>query len=184
MVMETCFKNRIDVIKSIFARPVYLFIALGTAFFFFLLNAFIIQHRVLFSRPEDALQILFMEFYYRMTSLSFYSLLVIALLTGIVVSMLFYKVHSASAQKAAGAGFISTLGVLLGILVPGCASCGIGLLAFLGLGASVASLPFQGVEISVAAIALLGVSIFSISSGILKCTSCRIPLRKRIKKSS
>src|SRR3989344_1951045 len=134
MGMQTCFKNRKDVCLEIFSKPFYLISTLAIALFFFLINAFIIQHRVLFSRPEDALQILFFEFYYRMTSLSFYSLLAISLLTGIVISLLIFKVRAQTSNMIAGAGFLSTLGILFGILVPGCASCGIGLLAFLGLG--------------------------------------------------
>ena len=63
---------------------------------------------------------------------------------------------------------------LLGIIGSGCASCGLPILAFLGLSGAIFYLPFQGLELSVLAIILLSVSLYSLTKQNAKQEVCAV----------
>lgn len=64
-----------------------------------------------------------------------------------------------SKRNILGTLFIAGGGSLLALVGSGCASCGLPLLALIGLSGAVAYLPFGGMEISLLALGLLVVSI-------------------------
>ncbi|MBX4196721.1 hypothetical protein KW805_03980 [Candidatus Pacearchaeota archaeon] len=104
-----------------------------------------------------------------------YSLIVISILTGILISVLWY--HYVKVRKLERkVGIAGSVGLFLGLLAPACASCGIGLAAVVGLGAILAVLPFKGAEISFVAIILLIYSIIIVSSAVIE--SCSIDRKK------
>jgi hypothetical protein len=80
-------------------------------------------------------------------------------------------------QSGAGA-----LGVAVGLLGAGCASCGsVFLSSLLGVGATVGALswlPLHGREFTWLGIGLLVVSIFSLSKKIVEPVACAIPARR------
>ena len=63
---------------------------------------------------------------------------------------------------------------ILGVVGSGCASCGLPILALLGLGGAAAYLPFQGAELSLVAIILLAVSLYVLVKGQVRQTHCAV----------
>ncbi len=108
------------------------------------------------------------------TTVSLIVLIIVALLTGIMISMLSFKITNLRSAKH---GTVSIVGAILGVSLPGCASCGIGLLSLLGLGSLAAYLPFKGLELGVLSIGLLLFSIYKISNDITQCKTCQVPVR-------
>ena len=113
---------------------------------------------------------------------SFTTLIITGLLLGMLLTLVVYKTvalkrHDTSKKQ----GVVATIGVFLGIAAPGCAACGVGLLALFGISASIlASLPLMGLEISIIAIAILVFSVIYISKGLLECKTCKIQLSQDI----
>lgn len=70
----------------------------------------------------------------------------------------------------------STAGVSTGILAAGCASCGISVLAMLGLGAGLAILPFKGLELSLLSVGLLTATLFWMANAKTR-KLCALPKR-------
>jgi len=105
----------------------------------------------------------------------FVTLILISIILGMLFSLIFYKTTMLKSFSGKSMGFFGTTGIFLGILAPGCAACGIGLLSALGLGtAALTSLPFEGLELSILAILILGFSTFKITKDINKGISCEI----------
>ena len=63
---------------------------------------------------------------------------------------------------------------LLGLVSTGCASCGLPLLAFLGLGSSVSFLPLKGLELSLLTVILLLTSTIFLIKKLRKNPSCEV----------
>ena len=105
---------------------------------------------------------------------SLITLLLIGFLTGILVSLMIYRFKSMKKNNLQKVGILTSAGIFLGVLAPGCAACGIGLVGLFGLSGSLASLPFQGKEINVIAIGLLSFSIINISKKIASPISCEV----------
>lgn len=95
-----------------------------------------------------------------MSRLSLVLLIVVAILTGANLTLSIQQLQTirASGKMRLAVGGSS----LLGIVGSGCASCGLPILAFLGLSGAVFYLPFQGIELSVLAIVLLSFSLYVI----------------------
>ena len=65
---------------------------------------------------------------------------------------------------------LSGIGLFLGAFAPGCAACGVGLAAALGLGAGFLSfLPYKGLELSIIAIIILGYAIIKTTNSMYTC---------------
>ncbi|OIO81437.1 hypothetical protein AUJ84_01190 [Candidatus Pacearchaeota archaeon CG1_02_32_132] len=92
---------------------------------------------------------------------------------GILISIIVYKTKNVSEKTSKGNNSLSAIGLFLAILAPGCAACGLGLIAVLGLsGAILTFLPYKGLEISVISIAILAFAIFKMSKDITICKVC------------
>lgn len=91
-----------------------------------------------------------------MSTTSLVLLIIVAILTGANLTLVVQRIREirASGKMSIVVGGSS----LLGIVGSGCASCGLPILAFLGLSGAIFYLPFHGVELSVLAIILLSVS--------------------------
>ena len=85
-------------------------------------------------------------------------LFLIALLTGVNLTLLFSKVRLLKNNKRLR--LVVGGNSLLGIVGSGCAACGLPILSLLGLGGSVMYLPFRGGELSYLALILLSVSLY------------------------
>jgi hypothetical protein len=100
------------------------------------------------------------------------SLILISLLLGILFSILIYKFKFArSSGNFKKAGFFASVGAFLGIVVPGCVVCGIGVLPLIGISSSfLLFLPFKGLEISVLAATILVFAITGSSKALVNCS--------------
>lgn len=107
-----------------------------------------------------------------MSGLSLFLLIVVAVLTGANLTLAIQQLQTirASGKIRLAVGGSS----FLGIVGSGCASCGLPILAFLGLSGAVFYLPFQGIEISVLAIILLSFSFYILIKQRVKQAVCEI----------
>lgn len=175
-------RNVFSVWKQVFSNWKYLIIAVAAIFIFYFVNVVIASYNLIipsynqfgFFGAMKFFLTLFMGFKERLLPSSFISLIVIAVLFGILVSLMLYRTEIIKKTSGKNMGFFGTTGVFLGILAPGCPACGIGILGVLGIGTSfLALLPFKGLEISVLAILILSFATFKITKSISKET-CKI----------
>lgn len=103
------------------------------------------------------------------------SQIILSILFGINMAVLIERIALSQDIRGRTIG-IGTIGAFLGILVSGCAACGITLASFLGLAAFVTLLPFYGIELKVFGIILLLYSTYKL----LEPVTCAVP-RKRSK---
>ena len=169
-------------LREVFSNWKYALLAVFIFLVFYLFNVFVQNFSSIISYYSmDGLSIgtnffvaLVLGFGQTMGFTSFLSLVFIGILFGVLFSLILYRTKMVSAISKE-LGFFGSVGIFLGVLVPGCAACGIGLLSLFGFGAvTIAFLPFDGLEISWLAIGILGFSIFKISKDIKKGIVCEI----------
>lgn len=169
----------LNALKIVFAKKRYVLISLAATVIFYLFNVFLVSASTLISflRAYNLAEFgsffftLSWGFYRTLKPSGFASLIVISILFGIMIGIVAFKI-SISAPASKRTGVLGIFGFLFGILVPSCASCGLGVIAALGLSATVlAVLPFDGLEFSVLAIGLLVITIWKASSGLMSCSS-------------
>ncbi len=113
-----------------------------------------------------------------MSKLSLALLVIIAFLTGANLTLIALRLFT---LRSLGKLHLAVGGSsLLGIVASGCASCGLPILALLGLGGAAAWLPFRGVGISVVAITLLVISLYSLLKSQKQEAVCAVPYSKKI----
>ncbi len=169
-----------NVWRFVFRQPKYLVLTFIVAIGFYILNALIanlsnifVWSRTLgFYGTVRFIATLTFGFHHTITQLTLVTLVCIGLATGMLLSIIICKFQM-SHQVRNNASFISSVGVFLAFLVPGCAACGVGLVALLGFGSTIANLPFQGSEISLLAIFFLFFAIFKVSNEFFKCKIIR-----------
>jgi hypothetical protein len=161
-------KQKIAVLKQIYSQPKNTLTLLLISAILYLINTAIIEWRNIHLIKTLGISLL-SGAYYSVTKLTFYTSLASALLTGMLLSLLIYR--SKLLPKENGQGGIASFAVFLGILAPGCVSCGIGLAATLGLGAALVTLPFKGLELAVLAIILLIYAINKTTTRFIECSS-------------
>lgn len=105
-----------------------------------------------------------------MSGLSLLLLIVVSILTGANLTLVVQRLRII--QASGKMSFVVGGGSLLGIIGSGCASCGLPILAFLGLSGAIFYLPFQGLELSVLAIVLLSVSLHVLIKQQVKQSVC------------
>lgn len=101
---------------------------------------------------------LFLGMWNSMSGTGFTLLIVTAILTGINLSLLGKKLKNL--KKQGNLKLVVGGSTLIGIVGSGCASCGLPILALLGLSGSIAYLPFRGMELSYLAVILLLFSLY------------------------
>ena len=177
-------KNEMRHWGKVFSNWKYIISALVISFLFYVMNVFIANFRTLIDFYSSLGFFGSLNFFFSfmigfkniIKFSSFISLIIISLLLGMLFSLIFYKARMIGGNNK-GAGFISSIGVLLGAFAPGCAACGIGLASVLGLGgAFLASFPLKGLEFSLLAIIILIIAIFKTSNN-----SCKVMLNKKMK---
>lgn len=100
------------------------------------------------------------DLYYSFTVFQTFTLITIALLTGLNLTLITKKISN----LIAGGKLKIIVGgsMLLGLATSSCTVCGLPLLAFLGLGGSIAWLPMEGEEFSLLTMILLTISVIII----------------------
>ncbi|MBS3092486.1 hypothetical protein J4466_03635 [Candidatus Pacearchaeota archaeon] len=165
--------------KGVFFSWKYFLIFIISAFSFYFLNFFISSFQNLLWHFKNYglksfiafLFNIFIGFDKTILFSSFLSFLALSILSGIFVTLIIYK--SNILENSAKLGLSGASGLLLGILAPGCAACGLGLATALGFGTIFVNfLPFKGLEISILAIVILLFSIIKISYNISSANEC------------
>lgn len=91
--------------------------------------------------------------------------IIVALLLGINISLLVYKLKEFAADKKSS--MTSGIGIFAAALANGCPGCFVGLFPFVlsifGVSATLSILPFNGLELQALSAVLLGASIFFLS---------------------
>lgn len=173
--------------RNVFGNWKYLLLAILIAVFFYSFNAVIGNWKALSSFYGslgfiDSIKfffILLLNFGETIKFSSFVSLIILSFLFGIFVSLLIYRVKTVKIGSG-NSGILGSIGIFFGVLAPGCAACGVGLLSVLGLSAAFLSfLPFGGLELSILVIGIMSFSILKISNNMY---TCNIPLRKTNRK--
>jgi len=180
--MKTKMKDIVLVWKDVFSNWKYSIVAVFIGLVFYSINALIsnldnlaFYNQFGFFGGVKFFFTLFLGFKNRIFFSSFLSLIAIGLLFGMLFSLIIYKTKMIKNTGGKTMGFFGTTGVFIGILAPGCAACGIGLLSLFGASAAVlGSLPFGGLELSIIAIGILGFSVIKISKDIKKGIVCEI----------
>lgn len=108
-----------------------------------------------------------------MTPFALALLVVVAVLTGLNMALVVRRLRQL--RSSGSLSFAVGGSSFVGIVGSGCASCGLPVLALLGLGGAAAYLPFQGAELSVLAIGLLSFSLYLLLSDTSKGEACVIP---------
>ncbi len=175
-------KNKKQTFKKIFREPKYFSIAVLVSILFYSLNALIKNWRLLtsmfsssgFLKTLNLLTSLIIGFENTVKESSHISLILISILLGILFSLILYKIRMIKSEDKK-IGIIASIGIFIGVLAPGCAACGVGLLAVFGISAATLSiLPFAGLEISILAIIIIIYSINKILEKIKNGNVCKI----------
>jgi hypothetical protein len=70
-------------------------------------------------------------------------------------------------------GPLTSMGIFLGIIAPGCSACGVGIISFLGFGSAIIPLlPWDGLEILLISLSMLLFSVYKISLNIERGIVC------------
>lgn len=142
--------------------PILLIAALYVIATIYLMNAALVKDTLFgvhsLSYKWNLLLALLAGMWTAMSKLSLTLLMIVAILTGANLTLVVQRLRSIRASGKMS--FMVGGSSLLGIVGSGCASCGLPILAFLGLSGAIFYLPFQGLELSVLAIILLSVSLY------------------------
>ena len=175
-------KKIFSVWKKVFSNWRYVALTIIIALGFYSLNVLIKSYESLSSLYSQIGLLgtikLFFSFFIGFRSTTFLSvfisIILISVLLGILFSLIAYKtkmIRSVSGKT----GIFTSAGIFLGILAPGCAACGVGLLSLLGVSAAtLAFLPFKGLELSAISAVILLILVFKITKDINKGISCEI----------
>jgi hypothetical protein len=164
-----------NAVSEVFSRPSFFLLAVFTAAIIMLINLLAVNYQLVLHPPSaKVIAELVKGTYALLPAHSKIASGGVATLSGVFIAMLVYRLkHHRSKQKMYAAG---SSGVLLSLLAPACASCGIGLAALFGLTGIIGSLPFQGAELSVIAGILIIIAIVSLS-GKITTKVCERPRR-------
>ena len=186
------FKDKIATWKKVFGNVKFLFLTVIIALIFYSANILIVSWKTILSvyslkgfyEGSKMFINLFFGFENTIDLYSYISLIVISLLLGLLFSLITYRTTmSVKFMDKKNTGISATLGIFFGVLAPGCAACGVGILSALGLGAiAINFLLFKGFEISAFSIFLLGFSIYKITDKITNGNVCSIELKGGRKK--
>jgi hypothetical protein len=172
-------------VVTIFRKPRYMALALGASLLMILITVFLPNRTLIGStltsgKYDSAKRLdlyggLLGGFWTNFTLVGQLTTVIIAILFGINIGLLTYFLHNRyQMQKTTGLGVV---GLLVGMLGIGCASCGSVLLtSLLGIGLTtilVGNLPFHGIELTFVSIGLLVISNMMLLSRIKSPVVCK-----------
>ena len=180
-------RKSIQSFKLVFSNWRYSLLAIIVAIAFYEINVTIADYKTLASFSESFGIIGFIEFFISLSlgfgetihTHSYISLVLSSILLGTLVSLIAFKVRMSGDNLNKKSGFFATSGLFLAALAPGCAACGVGLIAIFGLsGALIQILPFDGLEISILAVAVLAFANWKVSKDLLTCKNSKLLFKK------
>ena len=175
-------KELFSVWKKVFSNWRYVALTIIIALVFYSLNIIIKSYDSLISLYSQLGFLgsikLFFDFFIGFKSTTFLSvfisLIILSIFIGLLFSLIAYKTRMIKSVSRK-TGFFATTGIFLGVLAPGCAACGIGLLSLFGISAATLTfLPYNGLELSAISAVILLVLVFKITKDINKGISCEI----------
>ncbi|MEX0920108.1 MAG: hypothetical protein WDZ69_00825 [Candidatus Pacearchaeota archaeon] len=179
-------KEFFSTLKDVFSKPKYIAITILVAFVFYSINVLILNFENFASFYNllgfwglvKSLPTFFFGLKNLVLRSSFVFVIALSFLIGILFSLIHYRTKMIK-NYAGNKGFLASSGIFLGVLAPGCAACGLGLLPLLGISATVlTTLPYDGLELSILGVGILSFSIFKLTKDINKGISCEIPIKK------
>lgn len=174
-------------LRLISKRPAYLALIMAIAILFYEINVIIassLSIKTFFAQNGFLSTIPFfysisLGFGQVITKSSFISLIITSILVGTLISLMIFKIKTQKTNLSKKSNTLGTIGLTLAILAPGCAACGLGIIALLGLGGIALNfLPFKGLEISLLAILILSFTIFKMSKDMKECDICKVDFKK------
>ncbi len=177
--MITICKECITAIKEVFSEKKYYALSVGFAVLVFASNSLLLNYKLLLSSFSLSLAwSLFVGFPSLISKIGLSFLLLIAILSGIVISMSVFLVR----RQIKGGYSAGSTGLIAGLLTPACPSCALSVLGVLGLGGFLSVLPFKGLELGILGILVLVGSIGYLSKKIVTKV-CELPTKKTRKKT-
>jgi hypothetical protein len=170
-------------LKEVFKKPRYILISLITMIFFYSLAMIFANFKIILAQDIPTtiknLPLLLINYSGLLLQRFVIGLIITDLLVGVLFAFIFYKINMV--KSASGkTGFFASMGVFFGVIAPACPSCGIGLLAFLGITSAVlAFLPLKGFEFVILSVLFLSFSIYKASIAINNGIVCEIKTDKR-----
>ena len=154
-----------EIVKGVLSKRNYFLIFIFSSIFIF--SIFYIL--TLATTTDQSLSIfIMMNGFWFMVS-TFLLLGVIAILFGIYVSLLVFKIR----LRCKGKGIIVSIfgggGLIAGLFGAGCPMCGGALFALIGMPLALFYLPFKGLELRVLAMFLLSFSVYFMSRSLISC---------------
>ena len=173
-------------LKEVFQQTRYVCYAAGIAVVFFAFNVIITNYRAIepFLNTGNLTGLGLFIFaliegsYQSMAAMSFGFLILISLLVGVTFALILYRMKTMRAFSLAE-NKSGSIGAVMGLVVPGCASCGIGLLSAVGLSGALVKLPFKGVELSMVSAILLIYATSALAKKINEGITCRPPKKQK-----
>lgn len=158
-----------EALNQVYSEKRYIIFSGLFSIFVFSFNAAIRNYKLLFSGFSVSLLLnLIIGVHSTMSPLSYFFLIIISLLSGIVFSLSLFLLQR-QIMYSAGIGLS---GIITSILTPACSSCALGLAGILGISGVLSLLPFKGLELGVLGIGLLLVSLVYLSGKITTNLVC------------
>ncbi|MSS74124.1 hypothetical protein EXS72_00585 [Candidatus Pacearchaeota archaeon] len=168
-------KTILTIWKEIFSKPRYLILTIVTALIMYIVTIISSDYLELkIVLKQKSINLIWNFFIGFPTTIKWYStiaLFLICILFGLFVSLNKYKSRQVTNQKGS---IIGTIGLFLGMVAPGCVTCGIGLTSVLGIAGILIYLPFKGFEVSILSIVLLIWANLKVSKSLLMPNICSI----------
>jgi len=173
-------KDEIKTIKEVYQNKEYLILALSSTIVFYIVNVILHNYQTLFSLSKNPfiffnlLVTMGLSFHQTVSQKTYISILILSTLFGLLLSLLVFKAKLNLSSSSKKPHVFASIGILLAILVPGCAACGVGILPLLGVSLGVLSfLPLKGFEISLIAIFIMAYSIVNVTKKMYVCDIAR-----------
>ena len=169
-------KKFFSVWKKVFSNWRYVALTVTIAVVFYLLNVIIKSYDSLITFYSQVgfsgIIKLFFTFFIGFKETTTFGviiwIIIIGIFWGLLISLIAYKTRMIKSVSRK-TGFFATTGIFLGVLAPGCAACGIGLLSLFGISAATLTfLPYNGLELSAISAVILLVLVFKITKDINK----------------
>lgn len=169
--MQSKWKQKLNLWKIMFSQQRNVITFFTVLVIFYLLNATMaVYPRISYTDNLFELVALYTQgFCQTVGTLGFILNIIVSILTGFLLTLLIFRAVTTESGIDKKLSLFGYLSLFFGFFVSGCPTCGLGLLAVLGLGASVVALPFGGKEISIISIVILTLVINAISNKILFC---------------
>jgi len=182
-------KTIAQALRTVFARPAYLALALAVAVVSFASLQWAFSYRLIadvFATPAVALTVKLRLLASLLASpgsgfdpFAWFNTIAVPLLFGVNIALVVYFLHERHARLSGGEIASEVGAVASGVIAAGCAACGsfllVTILSLFGATGALALLPWGGGELGLLSVALLVLSIYLIARRIVAPAVCELP---------